>query len=129
MAAPRSGKTDLLRGTLDLLILRTLALQPLHGVAIADRIAVPFDDMGQHDSNCQSVRGAIPSGERVGACVRGAQHRVRDGHTRFMRSEQHGPPRGDVIRRIEDTLVVRRQKPPCGACEQVRSWRACGGDE
>jgi len=36
---PRSQKTDLLRGTLDLLILRTLALQPLHGVAIADRIA------------------------------------------------------------------------------------------
>ena len=39
MPASRSGKTDLLRGTLDLLILRTLALQPLHGVAIADRIA------------------------------------------------------------------------------------------
>ena len=37
--SPRSQKTDLLRGTLDLLILRTLALQPLHGVAIADRIA------------------------------------------------------------------------------------------
>lgn len=34
-----ANKTDLLRGTLDLLILRTLALQPLHGVAIADRIA------------------------------------------------------------------------------------------
>ena len=31
-------KTDLLRGTLDLLILRTLELRPLHGVAIADRI-------------------------------------------------------------------------------------------
>jgi PadR family transcriptional regulator PadR len=31
-------KTDLLRGTLDLLILRTLELQPLHGVAVADRI-------------------------------------------------------------------------------------------
>jgi transcriptional regulator len=29
----------LLRGTLDLLILQTLALEPLHGVAIADRIA------------------------------------------------------------------------------------------
>jgi PadR family transcriptional regulator, regulatory protein PadR len=39
MPAPRTQKTDLLRGTLDLLILRTLALQPLHGVAIADRIA------------------------------------------------------------------------------------------
>jgi PadR family transcriptional regulator PadR len=32
------GKTDLLRGTLDLLILRTLELQPLHGVAVSDRI-------------------------------------------------------------------------------------------
>ena len=31
-------KTDLLRGTLDLLILRTLELRPLHGVAVAERI-------------------------------------------------------------------------------------------
>ena len=30
--------TALLKGTLDLLILRTLDLRPLHGVAIADRI-------------------------------------------------------------------------------------------
>ena len=34
----RQEKTELLRGTLDLLILRTLDLQPLHGVAVADRI-------------------------------------------------------------------------------------------
>ena len=34
----RHEKTDLLRGTLDLLILRTLELQPLHGVAIAERL-------------------------------------------------------------------------------------------
>ena len=33
-----TDKTDLLRGTLDLLILRTLELRPLHGVAIAERI-------------------------------------------------------------------------------------------
>ena len=31
-------KSDLMRGTLDLMILRTLELEPLHGVAIADRI-------------------------------------------------------------------------------------------
>ena len=30
--------TELLQGTLDLLILRTLELRPLHGVRIADRI-------------------------------------------------------------------------------------------
>ena len=35
--APR--QTDLLKGTLALLILRTLELEPRHGVAIADRIA------------------------------------------------------------------------------------------
>lgn len=31
--------TELLKGTLDLLILRTLDLRPMHGSAIADRIA------------------------------------------------------------------------------------------
>lgn len=31
--------TPLLRGTLDLLILRTLALGPLHGLGISDRLA------------------------------------------------------------------------------------------
>jgi transcriptional regulator len=30
--------TEILQGTLDLLILRTLELQPMHGVGIADRI-------------------------------------------------------------------------------------------
>ena len=30
---------DLLKGTLDLLILKTLQLEPRHGVAVADRIA------------------------------------------------------------------------------------------
>lgn len=34
----RHKKLELLRGTLDLLILRALELQPQHGVAVADRI-------------------------------------------------------------------------------------------
>src|SRR5579864_2092718 len=34
----KKHKTELLPGTLDLLILRTLELQPLHGVGVADRI-------------------------------------------------------------------------------------------
>src|SRR4026209_820792 len=33
-----SKSADLLQGTLDLLILRTLELQPLHGVGVADRL-------------------------------------------------------------------------------------------
>ncbi len=34
----RPRRTELLKGTLDLLILRTLALEPRHGLAIAERI-------------------------------------------------------------------------------------------
>jgi PadR family transcriptional regulator PadR len=34
---PRS-RTELMKGTLDLMILRTLELQPMHGAAIAERI-------------------------------------------------------------------------------------------
>jgi len=33
-----SDQTDVLQGTLDLLILRTIALEPMHGWAIAQRI-------------------------------------------------------------------------------------------
>jgi PadR family transcriptional regulator PadR len=36
---------DLLRGTVDLLILRTLANQPLHGYAIAQRLRVVSEDV------------------------------------------------------------------------------------
>jgi PadR family transcriptional regulator PadR len=31
-------QAELLKGTLDLLVLKTLALQPLHGVGVADRL-------------------------------------------------------------------------------------------
>ena len=34
----RLGKTDLLQGTLDLLILKALALQPNHGLGVARRV-------------------------------------------------------------------------------------------
>jgi len=33
-----AGKADLLRGTLDMLILKTLTLQPMHGLGISRRI-------------------------------------------------------------------------------------------
>jgi DNA-binding PadR family transcriptional regulator len=35
---PTAGKSELLQGTLDLLILRTLETGPLHGYAIAQQI-------------------------------------------------------------------------------------------
>jgi PadR family transcriptional regulator, regulatory protein PadR len=42
-----SKPTDLVQGTLDLLILRTLALEPMHGWAIAQRIRQMSGDVLQ----------------------------------------------------------------------------------
>jgi PadR family transcriptional regulator, regulatory protein PadR len=44
---PHPRTTDLLQGTLDLLILRTLRSQPLHGWAIAERIEQISQDVLQ----------------------------------------------------------------------------------
>lgn len=38
MPTPRDERTELLKGTLDMLILQTLTLRPLHGYAIAQHI-------------------------------------------------------------------------------------------
>ena len=40
-----SDQTDVLQGTLDLLIMRTIAVEPMHGWAIAQRIQQISDDL------------------------------------------------------------------------------------
>ncbi len=40
-----SDQTDVLQGTLDLLILKTIAFEPMHGWAIAQRIQQVSDDL------------------------------------------------------------------------------------
>jgi transcriptional regulator len=40
-----SDQTDLIQGTLDLLIMRTIALEPMHGWAIARRIQQISDEL------------------------------------------------------------------------------------
>src|SRR6185436_19966377 len=40
-----SDETDVLQGTLDLLILRTIAIEPMHGWAIAQRIQQISNDL------------------------------------------------------------------------------------
>ncbi|MEO7966864.1 MAG: PadR family transcriptional regulator [Gemmatimonadaceae bacterium] len=43
--SPNPPRSELLKGTLDMLILRTLSLQPMHGYAIAQHIARLSDDV------------------------------------------------------------------------------------
>jgi transcriptional regulator len=74
-----SDQTDLIQGTLDLLILRTIALEPMHGWAIAQRIQQVSDELlkvqqgslypALHRSNIRA--GSPPSGD-VGRQPEGA---------------------------------------------------------
>ena len=47
MARPDRTKRDLLQGTLDLIVLRTLAIQPMHGWQIARHIQQVSEDVFQ----------------------------------------------------------------------------------
>ena len=63
-------RTDLLRGTLDLLVLKALSLEPLHGVAISRRITqitkgafqVSFGSLSPHCIAWRKGAGWRPSG-------------------------------------------------------------------
>ena len=41
----RSNRTDIMQGTLELLILKTLSREPMHGYGIAQRIHQAVDDL------------------------------------------------------------------------------------
>jgi PadR family transcriptional regulator, regulatory protein PadR len=83
----------LLKGTLDLLVLRTLELQPLHGAAIAERIF-------------QTTRGAfqIKAGSLFPALHRLEQNGLIEG-------EWESPPKGRRIRSYRLTRDGRRRLP------------------
>jgi hypothetical protein len=53
--------TDLLQGTLDLLILQTLSLQPMHGWGVAQRISAGFKGRFA-DRTGLTLSSALPAG-------------------------------------------------------------------
>ena len=71
-------KTDLLRGTLDLLILKTLTLEPMHGLGISRRLDQITEGVFQVRPG--SLFPALHPGH-VGRCSRRANwpHRSRSG--------------------------------------------------
>jgi PadR family transcriptional regulator len=81
--------TDVIRGTLDLLILKTLSLQPLHGFGIARRIEQV--SRGVFRANPGSMLTAIQRLERAGllnAEWRQSEHGRRAKYYRLTRSGQ-----------------------------------------
>ena len=57
----QNERIELLQGTLDLLILRTLLLGPTHGHAIAKRIEYNSDEVLQVEQGLRREPGSAPS--------------------------------------------------------------------
>lgn len=81
---------SLVKGTLDLLILRTLELQPLHGAAIAERIF-------------QTTRGAFQI--KAGSLFPALHRLEQDG---WIEGEWEMPPKGRRIKSYRLTREGRR---------------------
>jgi PadR family transcriptional regulator, regulatory protein PadR len=81
---------SLVKGTLDLLILRTLELQPLHGAAIADRIF-------------QTTRGAFQI--KAGSLFPALHRLEQDG---WIEGDWGTPPNGRRIKSYRLTRAGRR---------------------
>ncbi len=70
-------QTELMRGTLDLLVLKTIALEPRHGVGIAERIGQTTS--GAFDVKAGSLFPALHRLEQEGF-IRGEWSSTPDGH-------------------------------------------------
>lgn len=86
-----SQQTELLKGTLDLLILKTLALEPKHGVGVADRIG-------------QITRGTFQV--RPGSLFP-ALHRLE--HQGYIKGEWSATPEGHRAKYYRLTPAGQRQ--------------------
>ena len=96
-----SDRADLLQGTLDFLILRTLRAGPLHGWAISRRIRDLSDDVLQ--VNQGSLYPAL--------------YRLED--RGWLESEWHQPDEGRRIKRYRLTALGRKQ-----VVQEQRQWTA-----
>ncbi len=101
-------KADTLRGTLDLMILRTLALAPMHGFGIAQRIVQISD--GTIDASPGSVFPALYRLEQKG-WIRGEWGVSENGRrARFYTLTARGRRQMQVERRNWDRVALAMQK-------------------
>jgi transcriptional regulator len=99
-----SKKTDLVQGTLDLLILKVIAQAPIHGYGIAQRILVTSKEILQVQQG--SLYPALHRLERKG----------------FIRSEWKPSGNGPMAKMYSLTAAGRKQLQ-----EETRQWQRYAG--
>ena len=113
-----SDQTDVLQGTLDLLIMRTIALEPLHGWAIAQRIQQISDDLLRVQQGLALSR-APPA--RTPGLDHGRMGRVGEQPPRALLRADEGGPQAAPGRSREVAGACRRVN--CLATDvAVRAW-------
>ena len=103
-----SDQTDLLQGTLDLLIMRTIALEPLHGWAIAQRIQQISDELLRVQQG-SLYPGAAPP--RASGLDRGRVGRLRQQPPRAVLFAHARRPQAAHDRGLEVGAAVGRRQP------------------
>ncbi len=105
-------KSDLLQGTLDLLVLRVLTLEPMHGWGIGERIQEMSDDVFQ--VNQGSLYPALQRMRRKG-WIR-AEWRRTENNRRARYYALTAAGRGELER------AVREWRRSSGAVERILTW-------
>ena len=114
-------KADLLQGTLDLLVLKSLQLEPQHGFAIAQRIQQLSSDVLRIEQG--SLYPALYRLEERGWIERRLGHLRQQPQGQVLRADANRPPpprgRGGVV-----GAAVRRGQPgAAGGRAVVSAWR------
>ena len=92
-------------------------------------VGVPADDVRSRNGEREAVRDVVAGGERVGAGVRGAEHRLLDRRAGEMRAELHRARAPRIVRGCSRTRSkASREQPPGLVREHVRQRRPPGRD-
>ncbi|KPK77743.1 MAG: PadR family transcriptional regulator [Gemmatimonas sp. SM23_52] len=97
-------RTDLLKGTLDLLILKTLDLEPMHGWGISERIQLFSDAVLQVPTG--SLYPALQRLQRQGLIVAGWRRTENNRRARYYKLTPDGRRRLRVERESWDRMSL-----------------------
>ena len=117
-----SDQTDVLQGTLDLLIMRTIALEPMHGWAIAQRIQQVSDDLLRVQQG--SLYPALHRLEHQGWITAewGTSENNRRARFYALRYADEGRPQAARDRSRQMGAAVGRRQPGVAQNIAVRLW-------
>ena len=89
-------------------------------VQLRHRRRVEADDVRQQDADRQAVRDAVVGGQRVGAGVADAEHRVLDGGAGQEGAHLHGAAGFEIRRVVQHLFEIDLQQLPRLAREHLR---------